>query len=98
MGRYVSPVASGTASNMTSNFNSSNTAKNSNGFLEEYTANDISYTNITYQDQSGASAQFGAVYKIVTSWTETNNITNQSKSVTVNYDSETGEVTSLTIT
>lgn len=98
MGRYVSPVASGTASNMTSDFSSTNSTKNAGGFLTEYIANDITYTNITYEDDSGSAAEYGAIYKKVTSWTETNNVTNQSKSVAVNYDSETGEVTSLTIT
>lgn len=98
MGRYVSPVASGTASNMTGEYDSGNTTKNSDGFLTGYIANDITYTNITYEDATGTAASYGGVYKRVVSWTETNNLTNQTKTVAVNYDAATGEVTSLTTT
>ena len=55
MGRYISSVA-GTASDMTSNFASSNSTKNGDGFLTAYQANDITYSNVTYSSFNGGAA------------------------------------------
>jgi hypothetical protein len=96
MGRYISSVA-GTASDMTSNFASSNSTKNGDGFLTAYTANDITYSNVTYSSFNGGAAQYGGTYIGVAGWTETNNLTNQAQTITVNYDAATGEVSSLSI-
>ena len=96
MGRYVSPQV--TSSNLTDDFADSNSTFNAEGYLTEYTANNITYSNITYDTATGGAADFGATYKIVTGWTETNNINNSTQTVSVNYDSATGRVTSLTIT
>lgn len=96
MGRYVSPQV--TSSNLTASFLDSNSTFNAGGYLTGYTANDITYSNITYTTQEGGAADFGATYQIVTGWTETNNINNSTQTVSVNYDSTTGRVTSLTIT
>jgi hypothetical protein len=93
MGRYISSVA-GTASDMTSNFASSNSTKNGDGFLTAYTANDITYSNVTYSSFNGGAAQYGGTYIGVAGWTET---TNQAQTITVNYDAATGEVSSLSI-
>lgn len=97
MGRYVSAAPSNQAE-MTTAYVGSGAVKNDDGFLTSYTANDITYTNIAYSEDTGQAAEFGGAYKVVTGWTETNNITNQVQNVTVNYDSTTGEVSSLTIT
>ena len=97
MCRYVSRSGSGTASDMTSDFAASNSTKNAEGFLTAYTANDITYSSITYTDQNGGAAQYGGVYKVVAGWTETNNLTNQQKTITVAYDATTGEVSGLSI-
>lgn len=96
MGRYTSSVT-GTATDMTAEFVNSNSTKNSDGFLTAYQANNISYSNISYTDQNGGAAQYGGVYKIVSGWTETNNLTNERQVITVNYDATTGEVSSLSI-
>jgi len=96
MGRYVSPQL--TSSNLTDEFADSNSTFNVDGYLTGYTANHISYTNITYNVDDGGNTSYGAAYKIITGWTETNNINNSTQNVVVNYDSTTGRVTSLTIT
>ena len=95
MGRYVSPQLS--SSNLTEEFTDSASTFDSDGYLTGYTANNITYSNITYSTDSGGSAEFGATYKIITGYTETNNINNSTQDVTVNYDSTTGRVTGLTI-
>ena len=102
MGRYTNPGSStggvgGTASDMTTDFDSANTTKDADGFLTAYTANNIVYDNITYTDQNGSASEYGGSYKVVSSFRETNQITNEQKTVTVNYSAETGEVTSLSI-
>lgn len=96
MGRYVSPRI--TSSNLTNEFADSNSTFDAEGYLTEYTANDITYSNITYETATGGGPDFGATYKNVSGWTETNNINNSTQTVSVNYDSNTGRVTSLTIT
>lgn len=96
MGRYVSPQI--TSSNLTAAFADSGSTFDGDGYLTGYVANDITYSNITYSTEEGGAAAFGATYKIVTGWTETNNINNSTQTVTVNYDSVTGRVSSLTIT
>jgi hypothetical protein len=55
------------------------------------------YDNITYTDQNGSASEYGGTYKVVSSFRETNQLTNEQKTVTVNYSAETGEVTSLSI-
>lgn len=96
MGRYITPQL--TSSNLTDQFSDSNSTFDADGYLIGYTANNISYSNITYATDSGSAANYGATYKIVTGWTETNNINNSTQNVTVNYDSTSGRVTGLTIT
>jgi len=96
MGRYTSSVT-GTATDMTAEFASSNSTKNGDGFLTAYQANNITYSSITYTNQNGGAAQYGGTYKIVSGWTETNNLTNEKQIITVNYDATTGEVSSLSI-
>lgn len=96
MGRYVSPQI--TANNLTADFADSGSAFDGNGYLTAYTANDISYTNITYDTDEGTNSAYGATYKVVTGWTETNNINNSTQTITVNYNGTTGRVSSLSIT
>jgi len=96
MGRYVTPQL--TSSDLTDEFSDSNSTFDSDGYLTGYKANSIVYSNITYDTATGSAAAFGATYKIVTGWTETNSINNSTQTVSVNYDSESGRVTSLTIT
>jgi len=97
MGRYTSAPPSNQAE-MTTAYTATTVTKNDDGFLTSYTANDITYSNITYTEDTGAASEYGGAYTIVTGWTETNNITNQVQNVTVNYNTTTGEVDSLTIT
>lgn len=96
MGRYVSPQL--ISSNLTDEFADSGSSFNADGYLTSYTANNIAYSNITYGTETGAAADFGATYKIVTGWTETNTINNSTQTVAVNYNSTSGRVSSLTIT
>jgi|SaaInl0LU_22_DNA_1037365.scaffolds.fasta_scaffold55909_1 hypothetical protein len=96
MGRYTSS-ATGTASDMTAAFTATNSVENADGFLTSYVANNITYSSITYVDDNGVNADYGGAYKKVGSWTETNNLTNETQTITVNYDATTGEVSSLSI-
>jgi hypothetical protein len=96
MGRYTSSVT-GTASDMTASFAGTNSVLNAEGFLTSYQANNIIYSNITYSTDAGANADYGGAYTIVTGWTEVNSLTNETKTITVNYDATTGEVSSLDI-
>lgn len=95
MGRYVTPQL--TSSNLTNEFVDSNSTFDADGYLTSYTANNITYSNITYSTDEGGGASFGGTYKVITGWTEKNNINNSIQNVAVNYDT-TGRVTSLTIT
>jgi|TARA_R110000823_G_scaffold13179_1_gene43675 hypothetical protein len=96
MGRYTSSVT-GTATEMTAEFANSNSVTNADGFLTSYVANNIAYSNITYVTDSGVAASYGGEYQKVSAWTEVNNLTNESQTITVNYDATTGEVSSLSI-
>jgi hypothetical protein len=96
MGRYTSSVT-GTASEMTAEFVNSNSVTNADGFLTSYVANNITYSNITYVTDSGIDSSYGGAYQKVSAWTEVNNLTNESQTITVNYDATTGEVSSLSI-
>lgn len=96
MGRYVTPRI--TSSNLTAGFNDSGSSFDGNGYLTAYTANDISYTNITYETDNGSSSDFGGIFRRITGWTETNNVNNSTQTVTVNYDDTTSRVSSLSIT
>ncbi len=96
MGRYTSSVT-GTASDMTAPFVNSSSVTNADGFLTYYVANNITYSNITYVTDSGVASSYGGEYQKVSAWTETNNLTNETQTITVNYDATTGEVSSLNI-
>lgn len=96
MGRYVTPRI--TSSNLTADYNDSGSSYDVNGYLTAYTANDISYTNIAYETDTGSSADFGGTFKRITGWTETNNVNNSTQTVTVNYNGTTSRVSSLSIT
>lgn len=95
MGRYVTPQL--TTSNLTADFADSASTKDVDGYLTEYVANEVTYTNITYATNSGGGADFGGTYRQVTGWTETNNVNNSTQNITVNYAGD-GSVSSLTIT
>lgn len=96
MGRYVSPQI--TSSELTAGFADSASTFDVDKYLTAYTANDIAYTNVTYEDVNGAASAYGGVYRRITGWTETNNINNSTQTITVNYDDTTGRVSSLSIT
>lgn len=96
MGRYTSSVT-GTASDMTAAFTLGDSVENADGFLTSYVANNITYSNISYVEDNGADATYGGSYQKVSGWTETNNLTNETQTITVNYDATTGEVSSLSI-
>lgn len=96
MGRYTSSVT-GTASDMTAAFTLGDSVENADGFLTSYVANNITYSNISYVEDTGVDATYGGAYQKVSGWTETNNLTNETQTITVNYDATTGEVSSLSI-
>lgn len=95
MGRYVTPSV--TASQLTNAFSVANTSYDANEFVSDQVANDITYSNVTYEDDNGSAASYGGVYKRVTGWTETNNTNNSSQTVTVTYAGD-GTVSSVTVT
>ena len=96
MGRYTSSVT-GTASDMTAAFTLGESVENADGFLTSYVANNITYSDISYVEDTGVDATYGGTYQKVVGWTETNNLTNETQTITVNYDATTGEVSSLSI-
>lgn len=95
MGRYVTPRI--TSSNLTADYNDSGSSRNTDGYLTAYTANDIYYTNITYETDNGGASSYGGTFRRIIGWTETNNVNNSTQTITVNYDS-TSRVSSLSIT
>ena len=98
MGRYYNNTGSSGANPLTGTYDDSQSVYDGDGFLTSYTYGDIEYTNITYIDFNGSASEYGGVYKVVYSYDERNILTNETQSVIVNYDSETGRVSSLTIT
>tara|TARA_B100001094_G_C17497561_1_gene469497 strand:+ start:176 stop:460 length:285 start_codon:yes stop_codon:yes gene_type:complete len=94
MGRYVTPQI--TTSNLTASYADSNSTFDGD-YLTAYTANDVVYSSITYEDVVGGAAAFGGVFKRITGWTETNSVNNSTQSIAVNYDAS-NRVSSLTIT
>jgi len=94
MGRYVTPQI--TTSNLTAGFADSNSTFDGD-YLTAYTANDIAYSSITYEDVNGGAAAFGGAFKRITGWTETNSVNNSTQSITVNYGAS-NRVSSLSIT
>ncbi len=94
MGRYVTPQI--TTSNLKAGFADSNSTFTGD-YLTGYRANDVVYSNITYEDVNGGAAAYGGVFKRIIGWTETNSVNNSTQSITVNYGAS-NRVSSLTIT
>jgi len=93
MGRFLSRTsATGT---LTFDYDDSNTTFDADGFLTSYTAAGIEYSDITYETVAGGGESFGGKFKRVKSYTEQS--ANGTQEVVVNYNEDTGRVSSLDI-
>jgi len=95
MGRYVKTALS--VEGVSENFDDANSTYDADGYLTQYTSGDFTYTNIVWEWDYGLGEQFGAPYKVITSYTETYNPTGDSNNVTITYNSDTGRVSTVTV-
>lgn len=97
MGRiFYNSVPQTFQSNITKDYDDSNSTFDADGYLTGYTSEGIVISNITYETSNGTFPEYSGTYKRVTGWDELNSETGILRSITVVYDDSTGRVLTTT--